>query len=43
MPDFNIDHRLRHIYDVYPAAPARPLVGITCDSGGEDFRLRRMY
>lgn len=43
MPDFNIDHRLRHIYDVYPEAPARPLVGITCDSGGEDFSLRRMY
>lgn len=43
MQPFNLTDRLIPIYDSYPEAQDRPLIGITCNIEGEDYNIRQRY
>ena len=43
MNNYNIDNILENTYQRFPEHDDRPLVGITCNAGGEDFSIRQKY
>lgn len=41
--NYELDNLLTPLYSSYPEASDKPIVGITTNSGGEDFSLRQCY